>query len=145
MADKKSMPTSCEASPEQIRYANILFIGAWLSIVILLITYFLYVSGIIAPKIPLEKIPEYWVMNVDDYVHAAGIPIGWGWTALLGKGDYLNFIGVVLLASMTMLCFFFVLLPAYIKKKDMIFTIIVILEVLVLCVAASGILGSGGH
>ena len=36
-------------------------------------------------------------------------------------------------------------MAAYVKKKDWIYTGIVLLEVAVLCLAASGILGSGGH
>ncbi|SFH43253.1 hypothetical protein SAMN05660649_05184, partial [Desulfotomaculum arcticum] len=37
------------------------------------------------------------------------------------------------------------LLPAYIKKKDIPYTAIVVAEILVLSLAASGILKVGGH
>jgi len=37
------------------------------------------------------------------------------------------------------------LIPSYIKQKDTFFLVISILEVCVLVLAASGILGSGGH
>jgi hypothetical protein len=45
---------------------------------------------------------------------------------------------------MTIVCYF-ILISAYAKKKDKIYLIIAVAEVVVLCVAASGILGTGGH
>jgi len=71
-------------------------------------------------------------------------PHGWGWVALLSKGDFLNYIGFVLLALMTILCYL-VLLRGYIRHKNWIFSTIAFLEIVVLSIAASGILGSGGH
>ena len=141
----KQLELRCHTPPEQVKYANLLFLGAWISIFVMLITYILYVTGIISPYIPLNEIPHYWTMPVHDYVEQAKVPTGWAWVSLLGKGDFLNFAGIVLLASMTVICFLSTLLPAYIKSKNWIFSTIVVLEVLVLCLAASGILGGGGH
>ena len=83
-------------------------------------------------------------MPVSQYVQEANIPTGWGWATLLGKGDFLNFIGIVLLAGMTIICFV-ILFPFYLKQKDVPYMVIVVLEVLVLCLGASGLLGTGGH
>ena len=79
-----------------------------------------------------------------DYMHTTESPHGWGWLRLLDTGDYLNFIGLTILALITILCYL-VLLPGYIRQKDWIYTLICVLEVLVLSLAASGILGAGGH
>ena len=133
-----------QAPPEQITYANLLFYGSWGAIAILLITFFVYVSGVFESYIPINEISQYWSMPVSQYVHEANIPIGWGWATLLGKGDFLNFIGIALLAGMTIICFI-VILPYYIKQKDIPFMVLIILEVLVLCLGASGIFGTGGH
>ena len=130
---------------EQVKYADLLFWGSWAALAIMFITYFLYVTGIVEPYIPLNEIPQYWSVPVDDYVHHAKVPVGWGWASLLAKGDFLNFIGIAILAAMTVICFLIVLLPAYIKKKEWVFVAVVVLEVVVLCLAASGILGGGGH
>jgi hypothetical protein len=40
---------------------------------------------------------------------------------------------------------YFILFPAYLRKKDNIYSTIVAVEVVVLTLAASGLLGSGGH
>ena len=133
-----------QAPPEQITYANLLFYGSWGAIAILLITFFVYVSGVFESYIPINEISQYWSMPVSQYVQEANIPIGWGWATLLGKGDFLNFIGIALLAGMTIICFI-VILPYYIKQKDIPFMVLIILEVLVLCLGASGIFGTGGH
>jgi hypothetical protein len=130
--------------PEQITYANLLFYGAWLGIFLLVVTYFLYVSGILAPHVEITTVPAHWGKSVHDYGQITGSPAGWGWTALLGKGDFLNFIGMALLAVMTIICYI-VLIPGYIRRKDWAYTVICVVEVLVLSLAASGILGSGGH
>ncbi|MDH3801470.1 MAG: DUF1634 domain-containing protein, partial [Deltaproteobacteria bacterium] len=88
-----------QAPPEQITYADLLFYGSWGAIAILFITFCVYVSGIFESYIPINEVSQYWSMPVSQYVHEANIPIGWGWATLLGKGDFLNFIGIVLLAG----------------------------------------------
>lgn len=132
------------APPEQVRYANLLFYGSWAAIAILIITFGIYVTGIFESYIPIDEVSQYWSMPVSQYVHEANIPTGWGWATLLGKGDFLNFIGIALLAGMTIICFV-ILFPFYLKQKDVPFMVIIVLEVLVLCLGASGLLGTGGH
>ncbi|HUU41571.1 MAG TPA: hypothetical protein VMW42_11575 [Desulfatiglandales bacterium] len=139
------MTTGLSKTPkEQIIYSNLLFYGSWAAIAILLITYLIYISGTIDAYIPIDKLPYYWSKPVNEYVHEANIPLGWGWVSLLNKGDFLNLIGIVFLAGMTIICFL-VLLMEYIRKKEMPFVAIVLLEVIVLIVSASGLLGAGGH
>ncbi|MCF8039215.1 MAG: DUF1634 domain-containing protein [Desulfohalobiaceae bacterium] len=133
-----------KASAEQIRYANILFYGAWSGIALMIITYLIYVLGILPPHIPLHEVPNYWGMAADQYLHEADIGRGWAWAGMLGKGDFLNFLGIAFLGVLTIIGYL-TLIPAYIKKKDTAYAIVAILEVLVLLSAASGFLGSGGH
>jgi hypothetical protein len=138
------MPAEAETPREQVLYANILFYGCWLGILIMVVTYILYISGLLTPYVPLEDITRYWSQPVSRYVEGAGIPLGWGWVALVGKGDFLNFLGIVLLAGLTVLCFL-TLIPAYLGQKEWIFAAITIVEVLVLILAASGVLVTGAH
>jgi hypothetical protein len=133
-----------KASPEQIRYADLLFYGCWGGLLLLTVTYSLYAFGVMAPHIPLTEVSNYWGMSVNEYLHVAHVPAGWGWTSMVGKGDFLNFIGVAFLAGLTIIGYL-TLIPAYWKKNDKIFVVICTLEVLVLSLAASGILGSAGH
>lgn len=131
-------------SRDQIIYANLLIIGVWAGIIILMATYFIYVFGILPSHVDISLIPTVWGKGVSEYLEATHSPHGWNWVSLLGRGDFLNYIGFVLLALMTIFCYL-VLVRGYIRQKDWIFSAIAILEIIVLSVAASGILGSGGH
>lgn len=129
---------------EQIAYANLLFYGCWASLAVMALTYLVYVFGVLPPHVPLDQITTLWRNPVGNYLETANVPQGWGWVSLIGQGDFLNFIGIVILAGMTILCYL-TLLPAFLKDKQPLMAIIAGLEVLVLVVAASGIVGGGGH
>lgn len=131
-------------SREQVIYANILVMGVWSGLVVLFTTYFIYVLGIFTPHVDITLIPELWGKGVNEYLELTHSPHGWDWVALVTKGDFLNYVGFALLALMTVICYL-VLLKGYIAKKDWIYATIAFLEIVVLSVAASGLLGSGGH
>ena len=76
-----------QASPAQLRYADTLFYGSLIGFVIMLITYILYVTGILTPQIPLDELPHLWTGSAADYRAAGHIPQGWGWLSLIGKGE----------------------------------------------------------
>ena len=56
----------------------------------------------------------------------------------------MNFLGIAFLAGVTIVCYLRIL-PILFAKKDRIYALIALLEVLVLSLAASGLLSSGGH
>jgi len=131
-----------KATPEQLIYAGILEKGMYLGLLILFITYALYVFGIMDPYIPLDKISDYWSMNVHDYLEHAEIKNGWAWLGMLKYGDFINFIGIVLLAGVTIMCYA-AIVPTLLKNKDTVYAILALLEVIILSAAASGILAVG--
>ena len=131
-------------SPEQIIYANLLIIGVWAGIIILVATYAIYVTGVLPAHVDMSLIPTLWGKGVNEYLKMTHSPHGWGWVTLLSKGDFLNYIGFAFLALMTIVCYL-VLVRGYSRRKDWIFAAIAVLEIIVLSVAASGILGAGGH
>ena len=139
-----------EADEEQLLYAKILQVGMYIGLTLLLVTFALYSSGIVAPAVPVEQLPEYWTMSVHDYLeainhdhlHREHTVTGWGWLSVLGKGDYLNFLGIALLSGVTIVCYLGII-PTMIRKKDKPYAIMAILEVIILTLAASGILAVG--
>jgi hypothetical protein len=140
-AEKKD---SVKATPEQVKYANLLFLFSWLGIFLMMVTYFIYITGILTPHIPLQEVPRHWSQGVSEFLETTGAPHGWSWLGYLNRGDYLNFLGLVLLGIITIICYL-TLLPAYAKRKERIYFVVCLLEIIVLSVAASGVLGSGGH
>jgi len=132
------------ATEEQLAYAKLLDFGMKLGLLALIITFIVYLSGILSPYIPVNDLPRYWGMSVHKYLEATGIHPGWTWIAMLGKGDFLNFVGIAFLAGVTILCYLRII-PILFRKKDTVYGILAIVEVLVLVLAASGILKAGGH
>ena len=129
---------------EQLLYAAILEKGMFFGLVLLLITFFIYCFGILKPYIPMDAISEYWGLTVGDYLHKADVKAGWAWLGMLNYGDFLNFVPIAILAGLTVVCYL-AIVPGLFKKNDKVMAILSLLEAVILSVAASGILGSGGH
>ena len=136
---------SPEPTPEQIRYAEVLEKGMYVGLACLIVTFALYAFGIMKPYVPLGKLPEHWQKEVDDYLSEAGeaeIEAGWGWVKMLGYGDFVNFIGIAILAGVTVPCYL-AIIPLLLKRNDTIYVVLALLEAIVLVVAASGIIAVG--
>jgi hypothetical protein len=142
--------TAQEEQSEQLVYAKVLEIGMYIGLLILFITFALYVSRVVAPAVPLEQVSNYWTHDVheylevvnDEFLHLEHPPTGWAWVNLLDKGDFLNFVGIAILAGISILCYL-AIIPTLLRKKDHAYLTMAILEVLVLSLAASGILAVG--
>jgi hypothetical protein len=141
-----------EATPEQLLYANILEKGMLVGLGLMFITFALYVFGIMKPVVPTDQIASYWSMPVHDYLvaintnflHGDSLPTGWTWFKLINRGDFLNFIPIVILSGVTILCYL-VIIPGLFARKDTAMGVIAVLTALILILAASGILATGGH
>jgi len=138
------MSNKLKATEEQLAYAKLLDLGMKVGLLTLIVTFIVYVFGIFTPHIPMDELPNYWKLPVKEYLKVTGIHTGWTWLSMVGKGDFLNFIPIVFLAGVTILCYIRII-PILFRKKDSIYAILAIVEVLVLVLAASGVLKSGGH
>jgi hypothetical protein len=133
---------SLEPTPEQLRYAGLLQIGMRLGLACLLVTFPLYLFGIIEPHVPLDKIDHCLTLSVEDYHREANIGQGWSWLPLVGRGDFMNFVGIVILASVTMVCYL-AIVPTMLRRRDTVYAVLAILQVAVLGLAASGLITVG--
>jgi hypothetical protein len=133
-----------KATEEQVLYANILNKGMMIGLLGLVVTFIIYGTGILKPLIPMEQIQQYWLLSVHDYLAASGIQTGWAWLGHLSSGDMLNLLPIAFLSLMTIVCYL-AILPGLLRKKDTAYAVLAVLEVLVLLLAASGMLKSGGH
>lgn len=129
---------------EQLAYAQVLDLGMKLGLLLLVVTFALYVTGLVTPHIPVTDLPRYWSLPVKQYLAATGIHGGWSWLGMLGKGDFLNFLGIAFLAAVAIVCYVAVA-PIFFRKNDRIYGVLAVVEVLVLVLAASGVLKVGGH
>ena len=138
------MSNKLQATEEQLAYAKLLDLGMKVGLLTLVITFFIYMFGILSPHIPVDELPNYWKLPVKEYLKAADIHTGWSWVSSVNKSDFLNFVPIAFLAGVTILCYIRII-PILFRKKDTIYAVLAIVEVLVLVLAASGVLKSGGH
>ncbi len=139
-----------EATQEQLLYANILEKGMLIGLIIMFITFALYVLGIVKPVIPLEQVSSYWAQPVHEYLEAINNnflhmdhpPTGWAWVALIGKGDFLNFLPIAILSGVTIVCYL-AIVPGLFARNDKAMGIITLATAVILSLAASGILAVG--
>ncbi len=142
-APKVAAP-ALKATEEQLLYAKVLDIGMKIGLAGIIIAFGLYVLGIIEPRMPLGDVSQYWGMKSHDYLKAANIESGWSWVGMYRYGDFLNFFPIAFLAGVTVLCYLSIV-PTLFKKKDTIYGILALVEVLILVSAASGLISAGGH
>ena len=140
------------ATVEQLLYARILEKGMYLGLLLLFVTFALYVFGILKPAVPLSEIASYWNQPVHDYLVAINtnflqldkLPTGWSWLGLINRGDFINFIPIAILSGVTIICYI-AIVPGLFQRGDKAYAIMAVAEAVILSLAASGLLAVGGH
>lgn len=138
------MSLKVRATEEQLAYAKLLDYGMKAGMLILVLTFVIYVFGLLPPHIPIENLPKYWSLSVHEYLKVTSTPSGWAWITMLNRGDFLNFFGIAFLSAVTIACYIRII-PVFVKNKDSVYALLAVIETLVLCLAASGLLKAGGH
>ncbi|HSB98544.1 MAG TPA: hypothetical protein VLE45_01435 [Burkholderiaceae bacterium] len=129
--------------PEQMRYAQWLDWGTRVGLIVLLLSFAAYVIGLAESHVPVSRLPELWIHPVGRFLELTGSPTGWGWVALVHRGDIAGLLGIAILAGSSVLCLL-ALVPMYLARGDKAFAAVCVAEVLVVTLAATGWL-SGGH
>ncbi len=145
MEDSKEVTSNDQAvTKEQLLYTGVLRVLSKIGLGLLVVTFILYVGKLLPPKIPFEELSKYWSLSCEEYLRATGIQPGWSWLYLLGHGDFVTFLAISFLAAVTSICYLSII-PSYLQRGDKIYGSLAIIEVVVLIIAASGILQAGGH
>ena len=121
-------------------YARWLDIATKAGFVISLVAFLLYAGRVLPPYIPLEELPRYWMLPVNQFVRATGAPSGWAWLGELRYSDGLNLLAVALLGLVTPLCYAR-LVPALIAERDWLQALLAVAQLAVLLAVASGVVG----
>jgi hypothetical protein len=141
---------SSKATEEQLLYANILEKGMLVGLLLMFITFALYVFRIMPAAIPLNEIASYWSQPVHEYLVEINnnflrwdhLPTGWSWIKLIGKGDFINFIPIAILSGVTIICYL-AIVPGLFRRGDKAYAIMALAEAAILTLAASGLLAVG--
>ena len=67
------------ATEEQLAYARLLDQGMKVGLLMLVITFLIYLSGVLTPHVAVNDLPNYWKLSVNKYLEATGINAGWAW------------------------------------------------------------------
>jgi hypothetical protein len=124
----------------QRRYARWLAWGTRIGVVLLALAFVLYVTGVVLPYVPIERLPELWHLSATEYLHRTGIDAGWhGWARLIGHGDMLVLGAIALLIGCSILCLAGVV-PLFWQRRERLMALVCVLQIAVLALAASGLL-----
>lgn len=124
----------------QERYARWLDVLTKLAFAISVAGFAVYAAGALAPLVPIAELPRLWGLPLAEYVARTGAPTGWAWLHYLGRGDYLNYVGLSLFACVVLLCNLAVVVPLF-RRGERLLGTLVAAQVAVLAVAASGVVG----
>jgi hypothetical protein len=125
----------------QVRYAGWLTWGVRVGLALLAGSFLLYAFGVAAPHTAIERMPELWRMSAAQLSMETGVRAGWGWADFLPRGDMLVLAAIAMLATCSVLCIA-AIAPIFRARGERLFVAICVLEVLVLMLAASGLLAT---
>jgi hypothetical protein len=134
-------PAHQTVSEEQKAYARLLAIGMKASMAVMIAIFVLYVTCVKSIRAPLEDLPNCWGLTGEAFLKRTGIATGWGWLGEALDGHYLNYLPIIMLSSVSCLCYLRII-PILAKKRDFLYVAIAIAEVVIVALAASGILKS---
>lgn len=127
-----------EGDELQAAYARWLAVGSRIGFGALVVSFFVYMTQALPPGIAPAELPRFWGLPYAQYIAQTGAPSGWQWALRLGESDLLNFVGVAILGSLTLVCYLRVL-PIFARRRERAFVAICVLEIVVLAAAASGL------
>jgi len=121
-------------------YANAFDLYGKIAFVLILLTFLIYIFQIFEPQIPIEKVAKLWSMSSSEFSRAIDSNnLNWAWVKLLSKSDYMNYLAVIFLATIAVIANFRIL-PILLIEKDYKLAVISLLQIIVIILAASGIL-----
>ena len=126
----------------QVRYSKWLAWGTRVGLALLAASFALYLFGVTAPHVPIERLPELWRMPASELMAQARVRPGWDWAAYLPRGDMLVLAAIAILSTCSALCIAAVI-PIFRARGERAFVAICALTILVLLVALSGVLATG--
>lgn len=133
----KSHPAQVVVQPaEQLRYARLLDWGTRVGLVVLLLSFAAYVLGLAESHVSVSRLPELWVHPVGRFLELTDSPTGWGWIALVHRGDVAGLLGIAILSGASVVCLL-ALVPIYLARGERAFAAVCVAEVAVVVLAAS--------
>ena len=132
------MKTGSKSHPEQLLYATVLHWSTLAGFIVLVVTFAAYMFGWLPAQVPLQQLPQLWGLPASEFLKATGMPTGWSWLFMIGKGDFASQLGIAALSGCSIACIM-AIMPTYARTRNTTYLVICTLEIAVLLVSASGI------
>jgi hypothetical protein len=123
------------------RYALWLAWGTRIGLAFLVAGFTAYMLGL-APHVPIEQLPALWERPATELLERTGLAPGWQWASLAHRSDMLVLAAIAFLASCSIACLAAVI-PLFLERGERLFVAVCALQIVVLLVAASGLLAVG--
>jgi hypothetical protein len=130
------------AAPEAHRYARWLELGTRAGMLVLLALFAAMLAGVLPPAVSPARLAEVWMLPTAQMLEATGTRAGWAWLALLPHGDALSVLAIAVLATLSVPCLLAVA-PVFAARGERVYVAIILVEVAVILLAASGLIGAG--
>jgi hypothetical protein len=121
----------------QERFARWLDAGMRTAFIASLLTFGLYVSGLVPARIALSELPRLWTLPLPAYLERTASPTGWSWLQFLAYGDFLSYAGIALFAVVIIVCDLAIILPL-LRRRERLLAVLASVQVVILVAAASG-------
>ena len=130
--------------PDEIgqAFARVELWGVRLGIFAMIVTFALYLTGLVRPMIAPSRLTGLIGNGVTAYVRDNQVPTGWDWLSHLGRGDMLSLASLVFMVGVIVTAYL-ALIPVLIRQRNHIYLGLVIAQLGVFLLAAIG--GFGGH
>jgi len=127
---------------EQLAYAGVLDRLSHLAILVIGGSYAAYVLNLLPQGVSIVETASSWHLRASEMQSTLHAPLGWSFMAdpsSLGLGDTLSYLSIILVCMIPVICLLFTA-PAFLREKRPVFVVLSLLQVLILLVAATGIL-----
>lgn len=128
--------------PEQAVYARWLARGNQVALLVMLGGFAAYVAGLWSPLVHRRDLAGLWHLSAREYLQRTGVPTGWGWSGQLNHSDMTALLGIALLAACSLPALV-VVAWRYARRGERLAAGLALLQIAVLVLAASGIIGAG--
>ena len=131
-----------QVDPVQKGFASVLIWIVRIGLIIMTVSFVLYVSGSVRSSVAPDEVPDYWHLDSCEYRDAAGGHQGWQWMRDLGNGTTLAFAGLIFFPASIIVA---VAIAAFLYLRHGVrrYAIISALLAIVLTVAATGVISAG--
>ena len=129
--------------PVQLQFASILRWVVLVGLVLMFAMSVIYATGLVPSSVSPAEVPQLWQLSAEEYLEVTGGAGGWSWIRSIAQGQNLALAALVFFPTAT-IGMVAIAAGLYRKNNAKIYAIISLVEALVLALAATGLLSTGG-